>query len=262
VKRANWLAALVVACGVLGAPCYGLQASNHQSTENSQPAPQKNPPANSDANPNLGVQIAQGEDQLAEQSREAEGEGENTEFKHSGSVQFVAKLLGVSVETTYWILFIINFAIVAAAITWFWRSKMPAAFRSRTDSILKSMEVAQQASEDATRRLKDVESRLARLDSEIAQMRSAAEAAAREEELRIRQAVEEDKKRIVESAEQEIDAASRAARAQLKNFAAELAVGLAEKQIRIDAATDHALVRGFGKQLADSGRNGGGKESS
>lgn len=198
--------------------------------------------------------------QLSAESKEAAGEeAENAEFKESPSVKFIARHLGISVFTAYWILIILNFAIVAGAIVWFWRSKMPTAFRNRTEAILKSMETARKASEDANRRLKDVEARLARLDSEIGKMKAAAEEAAKAEELRIQQAVEEDKKKIIESAEQEIDAAARAARAQLKSFAADLAVGLAEKQIRIDPNTDQALVRGFGKQLAES-RNG--KENS
>jgi F-type H+-transporting ATPase subunit b len=213
-------------------------------------APQKT------SSPNFEKEIAQNERQLATESREAAGENDEEAFKHSPSVQAIARHLGIGVEAAYWILIILNFAIVAALIAWFWRSKMPAAFRNRTESILKSMEAARQASEDANRRLKDVEGRLARLDSEIAKMKSAADAAAHDEELRIQQAIEEDKKKIIESAEQEIDAAARAARAQLKSFAADLAVGLAEKQIRIDSNTDQALVRGFGKQLSESSRNG------
>jgi F-type H+-transporting ATPase subunit b len=196
--------------------------------------------------------------ELSAESKEAAGE--NAEFKESPSVQFIARHLGISVFSAYWMLIVLNFGIIAGAIIWFWRSKAPAAFRTRTESILKSMETARKASEDANRRLKDVETRLARLDSEIEQMKAAAEAAAKVEELRIQQAVEEDKKKIIESAEQEIDAAARAARAQLKSFAADLAVGLAEKQIRIDPNTDRALVRGFGKELVESSRNG--KENS
>ena len=192
---------------------------------------------------------------MTAESKEAAGE-DHAEFKESPSVQFFAQHLGVSVHTAYWILIFLNFAIVAALIAWFWRSKMPAAFRNRTESILKSMETARQASEDANRRLKDVEGRLARLDSEIAQMKSAADTATQVEESRIRAAAEQDKKKIIESAEQEIDAAARAARAQLKSFAADLAVGLAEKQIRIDPNTDQALVRSFGKQLSEAARNG------
>ena len=208
------------------------------------------------SSPNFEKEIAQNERQLATESKEAAGENDEEAFKHSPSVQSIARHLGIGVEAAYWILIVLNFAIVAVLIAWFWSSKMPAAFRTRTESILKSMETARQASEDANRRLKDVEGRLARLDSEIAQMKTTADAATQAEESRIREAVEEDKKKIVESAEQEIDAAARAARAQLKSFAAELAVGLAEKQIRIDPNTDQALVRGFGKQLSESARNG------
>ena len=116
--------------------------------------------------------MAQNERQLTNESEEAAGEHDEEAFKHSPSVQYVARHLGIGVETAYWILVILNFAIVAGAIFWFWRSKMPTAFRNRTESILKSMETARKASEDANRRLKEVESRLSRLDSEIAQMKS------------------------------------------------------------------------------------------
>ena len=227
-------------------------ATSPEATNPSAPPPK--------AAPNTAADHTAGQNQtlggeLTAESKEAAGEG-HAEFKESPSVQFFAQHLGVSVHTAYWILIFLNFAIVAALIAWFWRSKVPAAFRNRTESIMKSMETARQASEDANRRLKDVEGRLARLDSEIAQMKAAADTATQVEESRIREAVEQDKKKIIESAEQEIDAAARAARAQLKSFAAELAVGLAEKQIRIDPNTDQALVRGFGKQLSDAARNG------
>ena len=246
---------------LLSVACFSLWAQEPAKSPAAQPhaaqaSPEATPPASPNSQPNFEKEIAQNERQLTTESKEAAGENDEEAFKHSPSVQYVARHLGISVEAAYWILVVLNFAIIAGAILWFWRSKMPTAFRNRTESILKSMETARTASEEANRRLKDVESRLARLDSEIAQMKSSAEAAARAEELRIREAAEEDKKKIIESAEQEIDAAARAARAQLKSFAADLAVGLAEKQIRIDSNTDQALVRGFGKQLAESARNG------
>jgi F-type H+-transporting ATPase subunit b len=231
-------------------------STSGQNTNPSAPPPKTAPKNSENQSSASGKHEGLGRE-LSEESKQAAGEeAENAEFKESPSVQFIARHLGISVFTVYWILIILNFAIVAGAIVWFWRSKMPSAFRARTESILKSMETARQASEDANHRLKDVEARLARLDSEIEKMKSAADAAAHDEELRIQQAIEDDKKKIIESAEQEIDAAARAARAQLKSFAAELAVGLAEKQIRIDPNTDQALVRGFGKQLSESARNG------
>ena len=69
------------------------------------------------------------------------------------------------------------------------------------------------------------------------------------EEARIKAAAEEDARKIVASAEQEISAAAKAARRQLTAHAADLAVGLAQKQIHVDAATDQVLVRNFADEL-------------
>jgi len=138
-------------------------------------------------------------------------------------------------------------------IVWASKKNLPAVFRNRTASIQKSIEDARRASEDANQRLAQIESRLSRLDDEIAQMRIASEREASAEEQRIQRAAEEDAKRIVESAEQEISAATKAARRELTSYAADLAVTLAAKQIRVDAPTDQALVRRFARQLANGG---------
>ena len=68
---------------------------------------------------------------------------------------------------------------------------------------------------------------------------------------------EADLKKIVDSAEQEIASAAKAARRQLTAFAADLAVGLARKQIHVDAGTDQALVRNFSTQLGASSDSSG-----
>ena len=65
-------------------------------------------------------------------------------------------------------------------------------------------------------------------------------------------ATEEEKRKIVQSAEQEIAAASNAARRDLKQYTAELAVSLAEKKIAVNEATDKILVGDFSARLADS----------
>ena len=111
------------------------------------------------------------------------------------------------------------------------------------------MQEAQKASEEARRKLAEIEARLMKLDVEIGIMRDAAEKEGAAEEARIKAAAEEDARKIVVSAEQEIAAAAKAARRQLTNYAADLAVGLARKQIHVDAATDQALVRNFAGQL-------------
>ena len=188
--------------------------------------------------------------QLAEESREAAGEGEeHGEFKHSPSVRWLARVTGLSLNAAYWVAVVLNFVVIAVAIGLFWKAKIPAAFRARTQDIQRGMEEARRSSEEAQKRLGDIEARLSKLDGEIAAMRATAEQEAAAEEERIRATVEEDKRKVVEAAEQEIEAAVRLARRDLKAYTAGLAVSLAEKQIRVDAGTDRALVRSFVSQL-------------
>jgi F-type H+-transporting ATPase subunit b len=188
--------------------------------------------------------------ELAKETREAAGEeDENAQFKHSGSVQFVARLTGLSLEHAYWLCVVLNFAVIAGVIFWFSRTRLPGMFRERTAGIQKAMREAQSASEEAGRRLAGIEARLSRLDAEIAEMRAAAERETAAEEARIQAAAAEEARRIARAAEEEIAAAGLTARRELTSHAANSAVLLASKQIKLDTATDQALVRGFAQQI-------------
>ncbi len=200
--------------------------------------------------------------QLAHESKEAAGEekDEMAEFKQSASVRGIAHLTGLNLQQSYWLSVVLNFVVIAAVIIWAARKYLPGMFRDRTAAIQKAMQEAQKASEDARRRLAEIESRLMKLDVEIGMIRDEAEREGAAEAARIQAAAEEDARKIVVSAEQEITAATKAARRQLTAYAADLAVGLARKQIHVDAATDQALVRNFGGQLGTSGDSGSGKD--
>jgi F-type H+-transporting ATPase subunit b len=199
-------------------------------------------------------------EQLAHASNTAAGEDgkqeeeEGAEFKQSGPVKAFARVTGLGLHTAYWVLVAINFLIIALLVLWGLKKNLPAMFKARTETIRKSMDEARHASEDANRRLSDIESRLGRLDTEIEQMKKQAEADMAAEEQRIRAAAEEERKHILANSEQEIEAAARAARRDLKAYAAELAVSLAEKRIIVDANTDAALVRTFVRDLGKDGR--------
>lgn len=192
--------------------------------------------------------------ELAHETREAAGEekDETGEFKRSGSVQFVARITGLSLSNAYLFCVVLNFVVVAGLIVWAGFKYLPGVFKARTSSIQKAMQEAQKAGEEARRRLAEIENRLMKLDGEIGMMRDAAEKEAAEEETRIRAAAQEDARKIIDTAGQEIASVARAARRDLASYAADLAVGLAKKQIRIDAATDHALLRNFAGDLGDS----------
>jgi F-type H+-transporting ATPase subunit b len=183
--------------------------------------------------------------------QESSNKDETEQFKHSGSVQMLARITGLSTDDAYWLAVVLNFVIIAALIAWAMKKNLPAMFRNRTASIQKAMEEARKASEDANRRLKEIETRLGRLGDEINQMRATSEKEAAAEEGRMKAAAAEDARRIVESAEQEIAAAGKAARRELTSYAADLAVTLAAKQIHVDAPTDRALVRRFAQQVSN-----------
>ncbi len=199
--------------------------------------------------------------ELAHESREAAGEekDEMEQFKQSASVQLIAKYLtGGNLRSAFWLSMSLNFAVIAILIIWAGRKFLPGIFRDRTAAIQKAMLEAQKASQEARSKLSEIESRLAKLDEEIARMREAAEKEGAAEVARIEAAAQEDARKIVSSAELEIAAAVKAARRQLTAHAADIAVGLAQKQSRIDAATDQALVRNFAGQLDAS--DGAGKD--
>jgi F-type H+-transporting ATPase subunit b len=197
--------------------------------------------------------------QLAHESREAAGEeqDEMEEFKHSTSVQAISRLTGLNTRQSYWLSIVVNFAVIAGVIIWAGRKYLPGIFRDRTAAIQRAMREAQEASAEARRKLDEIEARLQKIDVEIATMRAAAEKEGKAEEARIQAAAQQDARKIVASAEQEIAAAGKAARRQLTAHAADLAVRLAEKQIRVDSATDQVLVRNFAGQLGSANQNSG-----
>lgn len=237
---------IVAACALLTS---GIAAQERTASASAAPAKTEQ------AAPEQGASSQTPGQQLAHASNEAAEGDETAQFKHSPVVRWMSKHLGISPTAEYWVLYSIDFFIIALAIGWIWKKNIPGAFRARTATIRKTMDEAQAASADANRRLSDIEGRLSKLDQEIASMRAAAEQEAAAEEARIRAASEEESKRIVEGAQAEIESASRVAQRELKAYAADLAVALAEKKIQVDPNTDRALVERFSRELGNG--NGG-----
>jgi F-type H+-transporting ATPase subunit b len=233
--------AMLMVCGV------GLTARAQEQP----PAPDQHQNADEPA------QVRPGRE-LAHESRKAAGEekDEMAEFKESASVQAISRLTGLNLQQSYWLSVVLNFAVIAIVIVWAGRKFLPGIFRDRTAAIQKAMLEAQKASAEARAKLAEIEAWLAKLDTEIGAIRDAAEKEGAAEVARLEAAAQEDARKIVASAEQEIAAAAKAARRQLTAHAADLAVGLAQKQIRVDAATDQTLVRKFAGQLGATENSG------
>ena len=92
------------------------------------------------------------------------------------------------------------------------------------------------------------------MGSEVDALREQAAASGKAEEARIHASLEEERQRIIHSAEQEIAAAQAAAERGLKRFASDLAVDRAAERVQVTPESDQALIEeflaGLGAQLA------------
>jgi F-type H+-transporting ATPase subunit b len=144
-----------------------------------------------------------------------------------------------------------NFVLLAAGLGYLIGKNAGPFFASRSAAIRKDLEESLRQRSEAEARAADVDRRLAALDSDIAALRveSQRELAVGEERM-TRQSAEYMAK-IQAQAEQEIASAGKYARADLKRYAAELAIGLAEQKIRArmtDSSQD-AMVESFVRDL-------------
>jgi F-type H+-transporting ATPase subunit b len=145
----------------------------------------------------------------------------------------------------------INFAIVAAAIFWVFAKKLPAFFRRNADTIRSAIATATAAKAEADRKLAEAETKLARLPQEIAEFRAVGQRDAAAEAERLRNAAQTDAQKVAVAAKAEIEAAERAARLELKNIAAKLAVDGAESLLakQLTPVAQESLISNFVKSL-------------
>ena len=187
--------------------------------------------------------------------KKEEVKDENDEYRHSAAVQKLGHIFGLKPEAAATAFTLLNFFILAIAVGYALLKLLPRTFRARTSAIQKQLVDARTATEEASARLNSVEARLAKLDDQIAGMRKQAEADAEKEERRIRASVEEEKAHILAAADAEIHAATAAARREIQQFAAGLAIEQAARKLVVTPETDRLLVENFARQL--TGENGG-----
>ena len=174
---------------------------------------------------------------------------ENEAYRHSPTVVKLGHMLGMGPEQSATVFEITNFILLAVAVLYGLVKLVPGTLRARNTAIQKHLVDARTATEEASARLSNVESRLGKLDTEIAAMRSQAEHDSARDEARIKAAVEEERKRILAAADQEIASATMQAQKQLQQFAAELAIEQAARKLVVSAETDRLLVQNFAQRL-------------
>ena len=208
-------------------------------------------PAHSDA----GGQLSSPEAQSPEKNNQEVDE--NDAYLHSPSVRKIGAMIGLNAEQAATAFTVLNFLILAVLVGWFLLKTLPKTFRNRTTSIQKNLVDARTATEEASARLRSVEERLSTLDEQIAALRAQADKDSALDQQRISASIEEDKQKIIATAEQEIAAATALAHRQLQQYAAELAIDQAQRKLVVTAETDRLLVQSFARRLTGDDSKGG-----
>jgi len=112
------------------------------------------------------------------------------------------------------------------------------ALQSRSEGIKRELERAREERDQALAKLAEVEARFASLDMEVAAIDERAKAEAAAEKQRISTATDREIGKIREQAKREIESAGKAARHELRRFAAEESVRLAEVIIQREINPD------------------------
>jgi F-type H+-transporting ATPase subunit b len=178
------------------------------------------------------------------------------QYRHSSTVQALGHLLGVPVEQAAMLFEDFNSGVLILAIAYGLFKFLPGAFKARREKIVRDLADARSATELANERLKAVEARLAKLDSEIEAIRQHAAHDSEGDQKRIEASLEEERARIIRSAEQEIASAQAAAQRELKRFAASLAVDRAISRVELSAADDRLLIEEFTASLGSKLHSG------
>ena len=178
-------------------------------------------------------------------------------FRHAPIVKAIGNALHLRTETMAEILEAINSGVLILTVLFLLLRVLPKAIRDRKATIQKKLIEARAATEEANERLTAVEAKLARIGEDIEAIRQQTERDILEDERRIKQALEDERQRIVKSAEQEIESAGAAAQRELKRFAAGLAIDQAARKIQLTAESDRELVERFGKDLVGQFGKGG-----
>ncbi|MDX2151443.1 MAG: ATP synthase F0 subunit B [Bryobacteraceae bacterium] len=149
-----------------------------------------------------------------------------------------------------------NFAILAGGLGYLLSKNMKGYFGARTAEIQKGIKDASAMKADADQRAAAIEAKLAGLKHDIEEMRREARHELENEGRRLEEETKQILAKVRQQTEQDIASASKAARQELKEYAASLAVNLAEQKLasQMTPETQRGLVTGFLRNL-DGAKN-------
>lgn len=154
---------------------------------------------------------------------------------------------------TGWLFRWINFGIISALIVYAFLKAAPR-FQNRREEISRQIQEGTRAREAAERDLREVQAKMAGIEALTAELRVEAKRAAEAEGQRLRELAKTEAGMIEQAAQAEIAAAERAARIELRTFAARKAIERAEGMLQgeMTASAEAAL---FGTLVAELQRS-------
>jgi len=150
-------------------------------------------------------------------------------------------------STTTMILLWVNFAILFFGLAWLVRKFGSPFLAARAGKIQRDLAEAAEQRQVAEARAAEVDRRLANLDAAIAEIRAESQKELETLRKRIADLTAAEISKIRANVEYEIAAAGKGARGQLKSYAAQLAIQLAEQRIqsRITPDAEDRLLQAF-----------------
>jgi F-type H+-transporting ATPase subunit b len=162
-------------------------------------------------------------------------------------------------EIFHWL----NFLVLLGALAYLLKKLLIPFLAERGRAIREDMDRSARALADADQRLSAVEAKMKSMDAEMTSLRQAALRESDADRDRIEQAATAEAEKVLAMADQEIVAAVKTARQDLKVFTSELALGLAEKNIRssLTPVSEQRILRNFVKGLSTNEPQGNGQTS-
>jgi F-type H+-transporting ATPase subunit b len=148
----------------------------------------------------------------------------------------------------------LNFAILVGAVGYFLKGPIAGYLAGRSAQIRQDLVAAAELRKTATAQLEEIHQKLAALPAELAALKTRGEEDVAAEKVRIAQAAAAERERLIEQTRREIDMRLRMAKRDLTEYAAALAVSVAQDRIArtITPEDQLRLVDRYSSQLQEA----------
>ena len=149
---------------------------------------------------------------------------------------------------------LLNFAILVGALLYFLKTPISGYLSARSAQIRQDLVTAAETRRAATAQLEAIQQQLAALPAELATLKTRGEEDVRAEQARIAAAAAAERERLMDQTRREIDMRLRMARRELTEYAAQLAVSVAQERIARTITPDDQLrlVDRYSTQLKEA----------